>query len=190
MIFYEQPLNEKVRTFMRLDTLFIQAMGNIEQNDSLGLINATSNLVDIINTVSRVDLRNDLLKEIEKCSGRLSKLGSFPDIDTQILEQTLNKLDLMIDKLHMQPGHVETSLKDNTFLANIIQRSSLPGGVCQFDYPEYNYWLNQPLDVCKKDISRWMEEFKVLRTGIQQLLTLIRESVSPVPLVASAGFHQ
>jgi cell division protein ZapD len=190
MIFYEQPLNEKIRTFMRLDAAFNQAEDFIELNNLPGLRNAMSSLVDIITTVSRLDLRNDLLKEIEKCATRLSKLENIPGIDTQILGETLSELDLTIDKLHRQPGHVESSLRENSFLSTIIQRSVLPGGGCLFDNPEYYYWLNQPFMTCKQDFNRWIGVFSVLRTGIHQLLTLIRESAVPESLVANTGFYQ
>jgi len=190
MIFYEQPLNEKIRTFMRLDSAFDQAIDFIELDNMPGLKNAMSSLIDIIITVSRLDLRNDLLKEIEKCTTRLSKLENIPGIDTRILEETLGKLDVSIDKLHRQPGHIESSLRENSFLSNIIQRSSLPGGGCLFDNPEYCYWLNQPIAICKQDFSRWIGVFAGLRSGIQQLLTLIRESAVPESLVANNGFYQ
>ena len=35
-------------------------------------------------------------------------------------------------------------LRDSEFLSAIKHRSAIPGGTCEFDLPDYYYWLSQP----------------------------------------------
>ena len=34
-------------------------------------------------------------------------------------------------------------LKDSEFLSAIKHRSAIPGGTCEFDLPDFFFWLNQ-----------------------------------------------
>ena len=38
-------------------------------------------------------------------------------------------------------------LRDSEFLSAIKHRSAIPGGTCDFDLPDYSYWLNRPAEL-------------------------------------------
>ena len=73
-LIFEQPLNERMRTFLRLDYLYNQALYHNEKASQWGSRAAVSSLIDILAISTRSDVRADVLKEIER---HLSQLEGF-----------------------------------------------------------------------------------------------------------------
>ena len=63
---FEQPLNERMRTFLRLDFLYSQALYHNEKASPWGTRAAVDSLLDILAILTRGDARNDVLKELEQ----------------------------------------------------------------------------------------------------------------------------
>ncbi len=99
------------------------------------------------------------------------------------LLESLNKVN-SIGTRFMQP------LKDCEFLSSIKQRSSIPGGTCEFDLPEYNHWLRQPFARRQQDLQGWLNVIRPVCDTVIELLWLIRESVQPVEKTAINGMYQ
>lgn len=189
-IIYEQPLNERIRTFLRLEFLFAQAAHHLSgssQWDSRSTLNC---LLDALSIFGRTDLKTEVLKELERHSGTLAKLASNPEIDRKRLEQIQNELAQLASRLHQKSGPIAADLKENEFLSSIQQRSAIPGGTCDFDLPAYHLWLQQPAQTRSKDLSDWLARFESIAQAIQLILKLIRESSSFHPITAENGFYQ
>ena len=62
---FEQPLNERMRTFLRLDFLYNQALYHNEMASHWGSRAAMASLIDILAITTRGDVRSDVLKELE-----------------------------------------------------------------------------------------------------------------------------
>ena len=45
-------------------------------------------------------------------------------------------------------------LKDSEFLSAIKHRSAIPGGTCEFDLPDFFFWLNQATDAARALVQR------------------------------------
>ena len=56
---YEQPLNERMRTFLRLDFLYQQTLYHEERADSWSTRAAVGSLLEILAITSRGDIRCD-----------------------------------------------------------------------------------------------------------------------------------
>ena len=65
-IVYEQPLNERMRTFLRLEFLYTQASYHSESESSWSARAAVSSLLEILAITARGDSRSDVLKELER----------------------------------------------------------------------------------------------------------------------------
>ena len=65
-VVYEQPLNERMRTFLRLEFLYTQATYHSEMNNSWSARAAVSSLLEILAITARGDSRMDVLKELER----------------------------------------------------------------------------------------------------------------------------
>ena len=80
MIRYEHPLNERIRTMMRLEDLFQRARyfsAKAEPNDHHAALNAMFEIAEI---ASRADLKSDLLQELERQRQLLSGLRENPQV--------------------------------------------------------------------------------------------------------------
>ena len=145
-ICYEQPLNERIRTILRLEHLFRQAAYWLTGNSTWHSRAVLNTLFDIQNVFGRADLRSELIKELERHAANLGKLINNPNVDSAALNTILDDLDVLLDRLHAIGGQLGQKLRDNEFLNSIRQRSSIAGGDCAFDLPAYHQWLQYPVE--------------------------------------------
>ncbi len=190
VIIYEQPLNERVRTLLRLDFLFKQAAHALEDHSAWGSRATITALINILNVFVRSDLKTELIKELERLATILSPLEHRPGVDQGALGTILRDLERLIDLMQMQQGQIGNGLKDHEFLNSIRQRSAIPGGTCHFDLPAYHHWLNQSPDSRANDLESWFASFAPLRDASALILHLIRESASSSRETAEQGFFQ
>ena len=71
-IIYEQPLNERIRTFLRLEFLFSQAAQHLHDDSQWGSRNTLTSLLDILSIFGRTDLKTEVLKELERHTATLA----------------------------------------------------------------------------------------------------------------------
>lgn len=187
---YEQPLNERIRTFLRLEHLFKITNYYIRGSSEWDNRAAISNLLNIVDILSRADIKSDLAKELERHSSTLHALKNNPNVDTGRLETVLNNINPILDeikKTSFQPGQ---NIKQDEFITSIKQRNIIPGGTCNFDLPGYHYWLHKPEEERLNDINYWFSDLKLINDGLKLALNMIRNSANPVVETAVSGFFQ
>ena len=189
-ITYEQPLNERIRTFLRLEFLFKQVKHHLQGRTPWDSRAAMASVLDILNIFTRADLKTEVMKELERQIAAMTRLEQAPNIDHTRLNEILDHMDLLVDRLHAIQGQVGQQLKSNEFLTSIRQRSSISGGTCDFDLPAYHYWLQQPSEARLHELEQWLNEFDAMQSSISMILHLIRESAMPGREVAHSGFFQ
>lgn len=189
-IIYEHPLNEKTRTFLRLEHLFKQVNHHLPHPDTWGSRAAIDAILDIISIFSRADIKAELLKELDRHRLKLASIKKMQGVDIQRLDQILVQLDSVNQQLHQITGQVCQELKENEFLKNIMQRSSIPGGTCAFDLPLYHHWLQQPPEFRQTELKEWMSTLASIETAVNLLLSLVRGSTHPTREQAIGGFYQ
>src|SRR5882672_1541672 len=92
VLVFEQPLNERMRTFLRLDFLYNQALYHNEMASPWGSRAAMSSLIDILALATRADVRSDVLKELEKELTSLNEFQTNPGVDSQRLKTLVANL--------------------------------------------------------------------------------------------------
>ena len=173
---FEQPLNERMRTFLRLDFLYSQALYHNEAASQWGTRAAVTSLIDILAIITRSDVRSEALKELERQLTLLGEFQSKPGVDTNRLKTLIANLTRLRNELlnagiaNLQP------LKDNEFLNAVKHRSSIPGGTCEFDLPDYLYWLSQPDEVRVKAFNQWLTVLRPLCDAVSELIWLTRQN--------------
>jgi cell division protein ZapD len=190
VIRYEHPLNERIRTLMRLEDLFARARYFAERDHAPEHHAALLALFELTDVASRADLKTDLLQELERQKQVLGPLRSNPEIDQQALAKLLNGIEQVNTTLLAQAGKVGMHLRESEWLMAIKQRAAIPGGVCEFDLPAYHYWLNQPPDSRRRDLAAWIEPFEPVRTGSAIVLRLLRENSRASRHTAFRGVFQ
>ncbi len=187
---YEQPINERMRTFMRLEFLYQQILYNSELEADWSTRAATSNLLEIMAILTRGDVRSDVMKELDAQIEGLQRFESQPDVDEQRLRNLLANLTVSRDELEAAGTSFLQPLKDCEFLSSIKHRSAIPGGTCEFDLPEYNHWLRQTYQRRQQDMQRWLGTIRPVCDAVSEVLWLIRETAQPMDRVANNGMYQ
>lgn len=190
MIHYEYPLSERVRTLLRLESLFQKALYFATLDDPLPHHAAVLAIFEIIEVTARADLKSDLLQELERQRQGLEALRRNAAIDQDKLNEILNEISLCLKSIHSLAGKMGQHLKDNEWLMNVKQRTSIPGGTCGFDLPAYHYWMNNTLAKRRTDLGAWISPMLPIYHGLSIVLKLLRESGQPQQVIAVKGAYQ
>jgi len=187
---YEQPLNERMRTFLRLEFLYQQMLYNGELDSDWATRAATSSLLEIMAILMRGDVRSDVHKELDHQIENLERFVSKPGVDSRRLDALLKNLLESRDEVNSAGTQFLQPLRGCEFLTSIKHRSSIPGGTCEFDLPEYNHWLRQPIARRQQDLQDWLSVIRPVCDAVVELLWLIRESAQPLEKTAINGMYQ
>ena len=190
VITFEQPLNERIRTFMRVEELYNRCVYCMKQDNSWDSHFALSTLIELIGLTARGDLKRELIKEVKRQLTTLEQLSNIPSLDKNKLGVLVKDLTELINDLDLQQGQILGHLKDNEFINSIKQRATIPGGTCDFDLPAYHYWLTQPATERNAIITGWLEPFKLIHNTVTQCLGLVRDSAEINEQTAVNGFFQ
>lgn len=191
MINYEQPLNEKIRLFMRLELLVnrfqYQILDNPKPENTVAALHL---LLDLYNISARLDVKSEILKEIDRMGQAARLLLRHEEADVDALDGVLDKLNYHSDILYQQRGQLGQHLKNHVFFNNLRQRSSLPGGINGFDIPLFNYWQEQPVEVRLESLNEWAAPYITANAAAHDILDMIRGFGMRSSEVAKDGFFQ
>ncbi len=190
LIAYEYPLSERVRTLLRLEDLYRKAWFFTAKAEPVENHVALVLLFDILEVAGRADLKTDLLQELERQRHTLERLRDNPAISVDLLDQVIQEIDQTSTRLFQMSGKFGQDLRENEWLMSIKQRTSIPGGVCEFDLPSYHYWLNTSAEQRRRDIETWLAPFRPIHDAITIVLRLLRESGKTSAQMASQGVFQ
>lgn len=190
MITYEYPLNERIRTLLRLEDLF-EKFAHFGTADGPGEHHvALVTLFEIIEVAGRADLKFDLVQELERQRQILLSFRNNPEISEDALAGALYEIEQASAALLAMQGKIGQYLRENEWLMGIKNRAAIPGGVCEFDLPSYHYWLNRDPALRSRDLSGWLHPMMPIRQGIGIVLRLLRASGRPEAQVAVRGGYQ
>ncbi len=190
VIRYEHPLNERIRTLMRLEDLYRRAQHFVARTEAPDHHAALLALFEITDVAARADLKTDLLQELERQKQLLAPLRNNPAIETRVLDTLLADIERASGALLAQAGKAGTHLRENEWLMTIKQRTAIPGGVCEFDLPAYHYWLNADAAARQNDLRAWLEPFLPIHDGLSIILRLLRDNGRSSRQTAGRGVFQ
>ncbi|MEL7024337.1 MAG: cell division protein ZapD [Pseudomonadota bacterium] len=187
---YEQPLNERMRTFLRLEFLYRQTEYHVADNSDTASRKAIDGLLEIIAILTRGDARSEILKELERQIDQLETFARNPDVDRSRLQTTIDEVTRVRNSVATIGSHYLQPLRDSEFLSAIKHRSAIPGGTCEFDLPVFSHWLRRPYEARREDIDTWLTDLRPLCGAVKHIMWLIRQSPAPLDCVAESGMYQ
>ncbi|GAB3627243.1 cell division protein ZapD [Pandoraea terrae] len=190
MILYEYPLNERIRTLLRLEELFGRFAFFVGQDQPLDHHAALITLFEIADIAGRSDLKADLIKELDRQRQTLQTYRGNPDIATDALEAFIDEVERALSALNQIPGKPGQHLNENEWLSSIRSRSVIPGGTCRFDLPSYYAWRHNVAEQRRQDIDKWVAPLVPLRDAITIVLGLAREAGHASKAMAQQGSYQ
>jgi len=175
---------------MRLEQLFQQLEHFMEGESVFDKRAAISTLLDILNIFSRNDIKSEVLKELDRQAKTLNYLASNKGIDSEKLNSILDNVQGISKSLYQTTGKIGISVMESDLFKSISQRSTIPGGMCSFDLPEFHYWLEQDILTQQQDLDQWTQPFVNIKKALKLTLNFIRQSNKPTQELAEAGFFQ
>ena len=190
MILYEYPFNERIRTYLRLEHLFLRLTELIARDLALDHHFALTTIFEIMDVGARADLKSDLIKDLDKQKHILDAYRGNPAIAEGVLDRVISQLTHCYQSLSSLPGKAGQSLTENDWLMSIRSRVGIPGGTCEFDLPAYFAWQHKPENQRRKDLLVWTASLMPFSESIHVLLKLLRDSGAPQKVFASGGQFQ
>lgn len=190
LIKFEQPLSERMRTFLRVEFLYEQTLFHVDEPTEFSSRAAVAALLEILTILGRGDVRTDVIKELERHGELLSRYRSQPGVDPTRLAGLIDNIDGLRQQLAEAGPHLVNPLKECDFLTTIRHRSAIPGGTCMFDLPDYGYWLHLPATERRRQLEDWTGHLRPICEAVAEVLWLTREATEAQEQVATGGLFQ
>lgn len=190
VILYEYPFNERIRTYLRLETLFRRLATLVAREEALDHHFALATIFEVMDVAARADLKSDVLKDLERQKQLLDSYRGNPSIAEGVLEGVIKDIEHCFETLNNHAGKAGHSLTENEFLMSIRSRIGIPGGTCGFDLPAYHAWQHQPVSERKRAVTAWASTLQPLADSVYLLLKLLRDSGTPQKVLAQKSQFQ
>lgn len=190
MTVYEFPLNERIRTWLRLEDLFGKALFLIQALDPRSHHAGLLAIFEIVDVTTRSELKNELIQELERQKSSLEALRRNPAVNVERLDEVLANIAKSLAALLSMSGKIGQHVRDNEWLCGIKGRAGIPGGTCSFDLPVYHFWLNQSDEERKGDLMAWLSPMLPIKHGVEVVLRILRESGHVSSHMATQGLFQ
>jgi cell division protein ZapD len=187
VITYEYPLNERVRTLLRLEDLYDRVTFFLQHDTPHDHHACLTGMFEILEVGGRADLKSDLLQELDRQRTFLDALRANPAISEEKLDLILRDIERAFANLHGLSGKTGQLLRENEWLMAIKQRASIPGGTSEFDLPSYHYWMHRPVEARRADLLAWKQPLDPIHDALSIVLKVLRESGRTASLVATQG---
>jgi cell division protein ZapD len=121
IITYEQPLNEIIRTCLRLEHLFQQINHQLHDTTTLGTRHLMSLIINLLHLLERPDLKSKLAKELTHHQAMLLRHEKTiaTSTDQQKYDALLKKIEELTTLFINSSGKIAQPLRDIELLNNL-----------------------------------------------------------------------
>lgn len=188
-ILFEHPLNEKMRTWLRIEFLTEQMNANLPLRDHASALHFFRNVGDLLDVFERGDIRTELLKELERQQRKLNAWSEVPGVDISRIDALRQQLKNSSSILMAAP-RIGQFLREDRLIALVRQRLSIPGGCCSFDLPTLHMWLHAKQSQRDTLVESWLASLEPLNQALALILDLVRNSAQFRKQTSLNGFYQ
>ncbi|MBK0349984.1 cell division protein ZapD [Leclercia adecarboxylata] len=188
-VLFEHPLNEKMRTWLRIEFLIQQLSSLLPIQDHTTALPFFRNVSDLLDVLERGEVRTELLKELERQQRKLQAWAEVPGVDNSRIDSLRQQLKHNSTVLMAAP-RIGQFLREDRLVALVRQRLSIPGGCCSFDLPTLHIWLHMPQEQRNVQVQSWLGSLEPLNQALSLILDLIRNSAPFRKQTSLNGFYQ
>lgn len=189
IITFEYPLNEKIRSYLRFEFLFLELSKSQKfENESDATVFFKA-LFELLELSERCDIRHDLVKDLRDLKLQMKEWLKYKEVDSEAVSALRVEIETLIESVLSMPKQLRY-FKTNRFLTSIKQRFSIPSGCCNFDLPQYHFWLSESPEKQSKDAAVWLSHFEVLQKALFLFLKIKRSQGVTTKQTAVNGFYQ
>ncbi len=186
---FEHPLNEFVRTALRVEHLLSLAGQALADPSPLAPYNFWRALFDLMEILDRGDIRQDLIKELDRAGNEIPQLiakgccTGAPELELRAQFQA-----------HIQglrsSARLGQPLRDDRFFTTLRQRFALAAGQCSFDLPQFHLWMHHPEEVRREQMRTYLDLMQPMQRAFGDWLYLLRCRGKFSSVTANNGFYQ
>lgn len=188
-VLFEHPLNEKMRTWLRIEFLIQQLSSCLPVSDHASALHFFRNAGDLLDVFERGEVRTELLKELERQKRKLQAWAEVPGVDQSRIDSLRQQLNASGSVLMSAP-RIGQFLREDRLIALVRQRLSIPGGCCSFDLPTLHIWLHMPQEQRDVQVQSWLVSLEPLHLALSLILDLIRNAAPFRKQTSLNGFYQ
>ena len=187
---YEQPLNERIRSLLRLEYLFLGIDYRLKGPSTWDSRAVVEYLIEIFDSIERVDMKTDLRKDLEYYIYSLERWQNTPKGNTERINQLLDKAKALLERCEENDKPFGHELVQHPLINGVRQRITIAGGTCGCDLPSYHHWLQKTPKQRQLELNNWLATLAPLREAIDLSLYMIRNNAVTSQETAEAGFFQ
>lgn len=189
-VVYEHPLNERLRTLLRLEFLMETASTAMERQQTIDSRMAVEAFIETLNVLERGELRSEVIKELDRLATETAYMGTQGLWSTHRVQEEAEQCRQLLRRVGEPDAAMGQELREDELLGLIAQRFGIGTGTCNFDLPSYHRWLSRPYAERRADMQRWFDSFADLRDAVLFALRLQREAGIFADEVAESGAWQ
>ncbi|MDC0482415.1 cell division protein ZapD [Gammaproteobacteria bacterium] len=189
-IIYEQPVAENIRNFLKCEYLYEKYTHALDQGDIWSIRSSITTLIEISDFVHRINLKVELLKELEKSKLYIDVLKENNQIDILKYDAYHVKIVECLDKLNDIENNPSKTIVDNDFLMQIKNKLYIPGGDNFFDNPSYLNFLASNKSKIFDSINKWYYPFKYLFISSELILSIKRSNAKFEKHTSNVSFFE
>ena len=184
---YEQPLNERMRLFMRLESMFTQ-MKNFHHADEYYSIQLFLDaLFDVLDFLHRYEIRSEIIKELQRYRSAIERGTLHLETQQDSGGELMEKIDFSLNEAHELNFNMISALRENELLNSMRQRNFNQSGNCLFEVPAYQFWLIKQANRDNPFLVRCYEMFHPIIRAIVLILRMVRDSAQMESVCADNG---
>lgn len=186
---YEQPLNERMRLFMRLEAMFTQ-MKNFHHADEYYSIQLFLDaLFDVLDFLHRYEIRSEIIKELQRYRTAIER-GTLPlESQQESAAALMARIDESLHEAHEINFNTISALRENELLNTLRQRNFNQSGNCLFEVPAYQFWLIKQSNRDNPFLVQCYEMFHPIIRAIVLILRMVRHSDQMETVCAEGGMY-
>tara|TARA_Y200000002_G_scaffold223237_1_gene184380 strand:- start:2771 stop:3532 length:762 start_codon:yes stop_codon:yes gene_type:complete len=179
---YEEPVDERIRKFLKLESYFLKLKYHKELDTSYDSYAALYNLIMIYNTLSRVEVKSELIREIDFHRQRYSEYIKIDTSDKIKLNSIMEKQNVILNDLYnLKSNYLNDLNKDEFFQFCVKHYNSIN--------TEIDYWLTRDHAIRLNQINLWVELIRPIESSVYFCLDILRKSSETNEICANNGFH-
>ncbi len=190
MTVFEHPLSERIRSFLRLQQLFLRLDHHLYGLTRCDLQASIGVLLEASELTGRSNIKTEVIKELERQESTINNIQKNTDSIEEKVIQTCDNIRDLRTELHEQSIRSYQEIQHNEFLNSVKQRCGASVSGSTYDLPLYHFWLDRNPSECTQVIIDWMQPYKNLRKAIDLVLDNIRNSNQFELGIAERGFYQ
>ena len=166
---YEEPVDERIRKFLKLENYFLKINKHKEIDSIYDSLAALSSLISLYQTMSRAEVKRELIREIDFHKSRYIEYVKIDGSDKIKLNSIMEKQSVILNTLHNLKANYLNDLHVDELFQHCVKH-------CDTLSSELDYWLTRDHAYRQNQINLWLELIKPIENSVHFCLDILRKS--------------